>query len=99
MRVAALACALAIGAGFGIAFFWEGGSVPSNSTSVKPTAPAGGFAPLVMPMVEQRRVSSANIPSATLASASDVLPSAVTLLAQGSPTETAAPVATVAPGT
>jgi len=98
MRVAALACALAIGAGFGIAFFWEGGSVPSNSTSVKPTAPAGGFAPLVMPMVEQRRVSSANIPSATLASASDVLPSAVTLLAQGSPTETAAPVATVAPG-
>jgi peptidoglycan/xylan/chitin deacetylase (PgdA/CDA1 family) len=83
MRLAAMVCALAIGAGFG-AFLWQGASVTSGSTSVTQTAPAVGLARAVVPTVEERSVPPANTPSAKLASASDVPPSALTVLAQGS---------------
>ncbi len=83
MRLAAMMCALAIGAGFG-AFLWQGASVSSGPISGTQTGPAVGLARAVLPKVEEQSVPSANTPSAKLTSASDVPPSALTALTQGS---------------
>jgi peptidoglycan/xylan/chitin deacetylase (PgdA/CDA1 family) len=80
MRVIAMVCALAIGAGLGT-FFWRGNSVPSGSTSVPKSAPAGELTRDIVRPAEERAIPPAN--PAKLATASDVPPSS-RLLVQGS---------------
>ena len=93
MRVIAMACALAIGAGFGT-FFWRGSSVPSGSTSVSKSAQAVELTRNIARPAEERAVSPAN--PAKLATASDVPPNVSRLLAQGSSAIDAEPVGALA---
>jgi len=93
MRVIAMACALAIGAGFGT-FFWRGSSVPSGSTSVSKSAQAVELRRNIARPAEERAVSPAN--PAKLATASDVPPNVSRLLAQGSSAIDAEPVGALA---
>ena len=89
MRVIAMVCALAIGAGFGT-FFWRVNSVPSGSTSVPKSSPALELTRNIVRPAEERAVPPAN--PAKLATASDVPPSVSRPLAQGSSAIDAEPV-------
>ena len=93
MRVIAMVCALAIGAGFGT-FFWRVNSVPSGSTSVPKSSPAVELTRNIVRPAEERAVSPAN--PAKLATASEVPPNVSRLLAQGSSAIDAEPVGTLA---
>jgi peptidoglycan/xylan/chitin deacetylase (PgdA/CDA1 family) len=90
MRLAAMVCALAIGAILG-AFLWQGASVP-NGGSPSVTQTVG----LTRATVEERIAPLSNAPSARLASASELPPSDMTVLARGSATVAAATPTTAA---
>ena len=93
MRLVAMVCALAIGAILG-AFLWQGASVPSGgSPSVTQTV---GLTRAAEATVEERIAPLSNAPSARLASASELPPSDMTVLARGSATVAAATSTTAA---